>query len=101
LRRCGRGELSVGFCPLPGYQYEAYNGGEKAQHGYPDDYEGYRVFYAARSPGIRRGGQLRGGSLLDLAPLALRLLGEGLPPEKAPHIPGLPPARQELFEGAV
>jgi hypothetical protein len=101
LRACGRGELPAGFCPLPGYQYEAYDAGEKAQHGYPLDYEDYRVFYAVRSAGIRRGKRFTGGSLLDLAPLALRLLGEGLPPERAPYIPGLPPAREELFAQAV
>ncbi|MDR1617960.1 MAG: ectonucleotide pyrophosphatase/phosphodiesterase [Treponema sp.] len=94
----GRGELPAGFCPLPGYQYEACDTGEKGQHGYPVDYEGYKVFYAVRGPGIRGGRRLGGGSLLDIAPLALRILGEGLPPEKAPHIPGLPSARQDLFE---
>jgi hypothetical protein len=98
LRACGRGELPAGFCPRPGYQYEAYDAGERGQHGYPLDYEGYRVFYAVRFPGIRGGRRLEGGSLLDLAPLALRLLGQGLPPERAPHIPGLPPAREDLFE---
>ena len=100
LRACGRGELPAGFCPLPGCQYEACDTGEKGQHGYPVDYEGYKVFYAVRAPSVRRGRRLKGGSLLDLAPLALRLLGEGLPPEKAPHIPGLPPAREDVFEGA-
>jgi hypothetical protein len=99
MRACGRGELPAGFCSLPGYQYEAYNTGEKGQHGYPEDYEDYRVFYAVRSPAICQGKRLKGGSLLDLTPLALRLMGEGLPPEKAPYIPGLPPARDDLFEG--
>jgi hypothetical protein len=99
MRACGRGERPAGFSPLPGYQYEAYNTGEKGQHGYPTDYEDYKVFYALRSPSICRGRQLKGGSLLDLAPLALRLLGETLPPEKAPHIPGLPLARSDVFQG--
>jgi hypothetical protein len=97
MRVCGREELPAGFCPLPGYQYEAYAAGEKGQHGYPVDYEGYRVFYALRSPSVCKGSQLKGGSLMDLAPLALRLLGENLPPEKAPSIPGLPPAREDVF----
>ncbi|MDR0399850.1 MAG: alkaline phosphatase family protein [Treponema sp.] len=97
MRACGRGTLPAGFCPLPGYQYEAYNSGEKGQHGYPEDYENYKVFYAVRGPAIAGGRQFRGGSLLDIAPLALRLLGEGLPPEKAPYIPGLSPARNDLF----
>jgi hypothetical protein len=97
MKACGREELPGGFCALPGYHYEAYDNVEKGQHGYPLDYEGYRVFYAARGPGIKPGTEFRGGSLLDIAPLALRLLGEGLPPEKAPAIPGLPPARQDFF----
>jgi hypothetical protein len=97
-RACGRGGLPAGFCPQPGYQYEAYDSGEKGQHGYPVDYEGYRVFYAVRSPSVSKGKRLKGGSLMDLAPLALRLLGENLPPEKAPAIPGLPPAREDVFE---
>jgi hypothetical protein len=98
MRTCGRGELPAGFCPLPGYQYAAYASGEKGQHGYPVDYEGYRVFYALRSPSVCKGTQLEGGSLMDLAPLALRLLGENLPPDRAPFIPGLPPAREDLFK---
>jgi hypothetical protein len=97
LRAAGRGELPAGFCPLPGYHYEACDKGEKGQHGYPLDYEGYKVFYAVRSPGVCRGKLLRGGSLLDIAPLALRFLGEGLPPERAPRIPGLSAAREDLF----
>ncbi|MDR0400712.1 MAG: ectonucleotide pyrophosphatase/phosphodiesterase, partial [Treponema sp.] len=48
MRACDRGELPAGFCPLPGYQYEAWNSGEKGQHGYPADYEDYKVFYAVR-----------------------------------------------------
>ncbi|MDR0642915.1 MAG: ectonucleotide pyrophosphatase/phosphodiesterase [Treponema sp.] len=101
MHACGRGDLPAGFCPLPGWQYEAYNAGEKGQHGYPEDYEGYKVFYAVRAPSICRGRQLKGGSLLDLAPLALRLLGDGAPPDRVPHIPGLSPAREDLFTGLV
>jgi hypothetical protein len=99
LRACGRGNLPAGFCPLPGYQYEACDTGEKGQHGYPGDYENYKVFYAVRSPAVPGGRELRGGSLLDIAPLALRLMGEGLPPDRAPRIGGLPPARADLFGG--
>jgi hypothetical protein len=94
---CGRGDLPAGFCPLPHYQYEAYGAGEKGQHGYPLDYEGYKVFYAVRGPGIPGGRRLEGGSLLDIAPLALRFLGAGLPPERLPRIPGLSPVREDLF----
>jgi hypothetical protein len=97
LREAGRGELPAGFCALPGWQYGAFDKGEKAQHGYPVDYEGYQVFYAVRGPPVRRGLRVQGGSLLDIAPLALRLLGQGLPPERAPQIPGLSPVREDFF----
>jgi hypothetical protein len=101
METCGRGNLPGGFCALPGWAYEAYDQGEKAQHGYPADYEDYRVFYALRGPSVGlavpQGKTVDGGSLLDIAPLALRLLGEGLPPEQAPCIPGLPPARSDFF----
>jgi hypothetical protein len=97
LQKCGRGNLPAGFCALPGYQYEAFDAGEKGQHGYPEDYEGYKVFYAVRAPAIQAGKEFQGGSLLDIAPLALRLMGEGLPPEQAPVISGLPPERKEFF----
>ncbi|MDR2158725.1 MAG: ectonucleotide pyrophosphatase/phosphodiesterase [Treponema sp.] len=99
MNECGRGELPFGFCALPGWACGEYDHGEKAQHGYPADYGGYRVFYAVRGRTVPRGKTLRGGSLLDIAPLALRLLGEGLPPERAPALPGLPPAREDFFEG--
>jgi hypothetical protein len=97
MNECGRGELPFGFCLRPGYACEEYDHGEKAQHGYPAGYGGYRVFYAVRGRMVPRGRILRGGSLLDIAPLALRLLGQGLPPERAPVLPGLPPAREDIF----
>ncbi|MDR3248254.1 MAG: ectonucleotide pyrophosphatase/phosphodiesterase [Treponema sp.] len=97
MQESGRGTLPAGFCALPSFQYEAFDSGEKAQHGYPLDYDGYKVFYAARGPGVRAGARVSGGSLLDLAPLALRFLGEGLPPERAPHIPGMHGARKDFF----
>jgi hypothetical protein len=97
MNECGRGDLPFGFCVHPGYTCEEYGHGEKAQHGYPADYGGYQVFYAVRGRTVPQGRTLRGGSLLDIAPLALRLLGQGLPPERAPVLPGLPPAREDFF----
>jgi hypothetical protein len=97
MRECGREGLPFGFCVRPGYACDEYDHGEKAQHGYPAGYDGYRVFYAVRGRTVSRGKTLRGGSLLDIAPLALRLLGQGLPPERAPALPGLPPAREDFF----
>jgi hypothetical protein len=99
MNECGRGDLPFGFCVLPGYTCDEYGHGEKAQHGYPAGYDGYRVFYAVRGGTVPKGKTLRGGSLLDIAPLALRLLGQGLPPERAPALPGLPPAREDIFAG--
>ena len=97
MHESGHEELPFGFCTLPGYTCEEYYHGEKGQHGYPAGYDGYRVFYAVRGKTVPQGKTLRGGSLLDIAPLALRLLGEGLPPERAPALPGLPPAREDFF----
>jgi hypothetical protein len=97
MKICGRENLPAGFCALPGWAYKADDQEERAEHGYPADYDGYGVFYAVRSASAADGKTLRGGSLLDIAPLALRLLGEGLSPEQAPCIPGLPPAREDLF----
>jgi hypothetical protein len=97
METCGRGELPGGFCALPGWAYGVCDHGEKAQHGYPADYEAYRVFYALRGASVPRGKTVNGGSLLDIAPLALRLLGKGLPPEQSPCIPGLPPPRGDFF----
>ncbi|MDR3336358.1 MAG: ectonucleotide pyrophosphatase/phosphodiesterase [Treponema sp.] len=97
MRLSGRGELPFGFCALPGYDYAVYNKGEKGQHGYPADYKDYEVFYAVRGRGVKTGAVFEGGSLLDLAPIALRLLGDGLPENRKPVIPRLPPARDELF----
>ncbi|MDR3276740.1 MAG: ectonucleotide pyrophosphatase/phosphodiesterase [Treponema sp.] len=97
MAECGLGGL--GFCAKPGWQYAPCPSDEKSQHGYPPDYEDYGVFYAIRGPGIVPGRTVRGGSILDIAPLALRILGEGLPPKKRPQIPGLGPARTDLFRG--
>ncbi|MDR3303653.1 MAG: ectonucleotide pyrophosphatase/phosphodiesterase [Treponema sp.] len=99
MAECGSAGRAFGFCALPGSDYEAYDHGERGQHGYPADYDGFRVFYAARAPSIPHGALVEGGSLLDLAPLALRLLAESLAPASAPVLPGLPPARADFFHG--
>jgi hypothetical protein len=94
----GRENLPFGFCASEGYAYGAWDQGEKAQHGYPADYDNYGVFYAVRGTDVPRGKTVWGGSLLDIAPLALRLLGAGLPAERRPALPGLPEARGDFFE---
>jgi hypothetical protein len=96
MRVSGRSELPFGFCALPGYAYENTDSGHRGQHGYPLDYENYKVFYMARGRGIPRGKTVWGGSLLDIAPLALRLFaaeGNNL------QMSGLGPAREDFFEG--
>jgi hypothetical protein len=97
MAACGRPELPFGFCAAAGYDYAPCPHHEKAQHGYPLDYPDYKVFYAVRGPQVHAGVTLEGGSLLDIAPIALRLLGNGLPPAQKPAIPGLPPARGGVF----
>jgi hypothetical protein len=94
---CGRSTLPFGFCAAPGFQYTPCPHNEKAQHGYPLDYPDYKVFYSVRGPDVAPGATLQGGSLLDIAPIALRLLGAGLPPERRPSIAGLGEARREVF----
>jgi predicted AlkP superfamily pyrophosphatase or phosphodiesterase len=96
MRVSGRPELPFGFCASPGYAYENTDTGHKGQHGYPLDYEDYKVFYMARGRGIPRGKTVQGGSLLDIAPLALRLFSaEG----QKLNMGGLDPAREDFFEG--
>ena len=65
---------SFGFCAKAGYCYSAYFTGEKGNHGYPLDYPGYEVFYMVRGDGFAPGSSV-GGSLLDIAPLAAKILG--------------------------
>ena len=70
----GRKDTAFGFCAELGYSYEAHESNIKSNHGYPLDMPDYTVFYMARGRGFQPGGASRGGSLLDIAPLAARLL---------------------------
>jgi hypothetical protein len=97
MTEAGKFKSVFGFCAAEGFSYEAAQENHKGQHGYPTDYPGYTVFYAVRSPSAKKNAALHGGSLLDIAPIALRLLGEGAPDHKKPVIPGLQPAREDLF----
>ena len=78
LHDAGYGDVAFGFCALPGYSYVAFLPGHKADHGYPPDMPEYDVFYMARGFGLRPGSFTRGGSLLDIAPLAAKRLGVSL-----------------------
>lgn len=55
---------------------EFHNDGSryKANHGYSLKNEGYKVFYFAKGPGIPEGKVIQGGSLLDVTPLAAKML---------------------------
>jgi predicted AlkP superfamily pyrophosphatase or phosphodiesterase len=68
------GRAAFGITAKAGYSFEAYAKRIKATHGYALDMPDYRVFYMAKgfglAPGIRKG-----GSLLDIAPLAAKRLG--------------------------
>ena len=70
----GRKDVAFGFSAKSGYSYEAFSPGKKADHGYPLDIPDYTVFYMVRGSGMKPGGVTRGGSLLDIAPLAARSL---------------------------
>ena len=71
----GREGLPFAFGFLPGYSASAEPTGHKGNHGYPLDTPEYKVFYAVRGEGHAPGTKRRGGSLLDIAPIAASLLG--------------------------
>lgn len=78
MRECGHAGLPFGFCAKRGYCYENYPKPLKSQHGYPLDYERYAVFYLVRqkdSNGNYITEEKTGGTLLDIAPLARKILG--------------------------
>ena len=74
MREAGRGDVSFGFCAQSGYSYETHESKIKSNHGYPLDMPDYTVFYMVRGSGFPPGGESRGGSLLDIAHLAAKLL---------------------------
>lgn len=78
MQQSGHGRLPFGFCAQVGYSFDAVHEEEKANHGYPVDYENYKVFYAVRAPGFTPGPQT-GGSLLDIAPIAAQILDLDMP----------------------
>ncbi|MDR0396313.1 MAG: ectonucleotide pyrophosphatase/phosphodiesterase [Oscillospiraceae bacterium] len=70
----GRAQLPFGFSAKLGYCYDNVQSGERGNHGYPADMPDYCVFYAVRGEGFKPGAR-RGGSLLDVAPIAAGILG--------------------------
>jgi len=73
LYESGHTDAAFGFCVLPGYTTEAYAVNYRGNHGYPLDAPDYEVFYAVKGAGFAEG-ETRGGSLLDIAQIAARVL---------------------------
>ncbi len=65
-------EFYRGFAAAAGFVFGHFS---KGQHGYTLDHPNYQVFYAARGPGIPEGVLSEGGSLLDVCPLSVDILG--------------------------
>lgn len=65
-------EFECGFAAARGFTFGHFS---KGQHGYPLDNEKYQVFYAASGPLVPAGRPGEGGSLLDVCPLAVDMLG--------------------------
>ena len=68
-------EAFLGIEAAPGMEFKNNGSHFKANHGYGAGGEDYKVFYFAMGSGIVKGSQQRGGSLLEIAPLACRVLG--------------------------
>lgn len=57
-----------------GYEFDELGSNHKATHGYSLKQDGYKTFYAVAGSTINEGMELSGGSVADIAPLALKLL---------------------------
>ena len=75
MNESGRGSLPFGYGLKNGYMAENLPNDEKGAHGYPTDMPGSQVFYAVRGKGFTPGKTNHGGSILDVAPIAAKLLG--------------------------
>lgn len=82
LFECGRKELAFGFCAQEGFCYETMITAKKGNHGYPLDYQNYKVFYAVHGNDFQNIPDAFGGSLLDLAPLVSQILSLDMPISK-------------------
>ena len=74
MQDSGYSHASFGFCAKAGYCYGMADSTSKANHGYTLDMPDYTVFYMIKGSGITQEPD-KPGSLLDIAPLAARLLG--------------------------
>lgn len=89
-KNSGRFDVAFGFCAKVGYGIHNVLSYEKGNHGYPLDYPDYEVFYMGCGSVFQDGVAIEGGSLLDIAPLACKVLGLTME-----H---LLPVREELLE---
>lgn len=65
-------EFAYGFAASPGYCFGNFEAG---QHGYALDRDLYHTFYLAAGKNVPQGDKKTGGSLLNICPLAVDLLG--------------------------
>lgn len=90
MSRCGQDRVAAfGICAAPGWHFENAPSPEKATHGYPLDYDDYKVFYMARGADFAPGRICTGGSIQDITALAAQQLELALP--------GIGPVRRELY----
>ena len=76
MERSGFGaEAFLGIEAAPGTEFKNNGSHFLANHGYGVGGMDYKVFYFAMGSGIAKGRTLTGGSLLEIAPLACRILG--------------------------
>lgn len=65
-------QFAFGFEAAPGF---CFGEKERGQHGYSLRQKDYHAFYFAVGPGIAAGRKQKGGCIVDICPLAARLLG--------------------------
>jgi predicted AlkP superfamily pyrophosphatase or phosphodiesterase len=66
-------EYAMGIEAAPGFAFGAKH--QPGQHGYSLRQKDYKAFYMAKGDGIPEGGQLSGGCIVDICPLAADMLG--------------------------
>lgn len=63
------------FCGIEAADGYCFGAEEKGQHGYSLKRENYWPFYLAAGGGVASGAEMNGGCVIDICPLAARLLG--------------------------
>lgn len=86
MKVCGRKELPFGFCAKPGWSIDVYHSNERANHGYPSNYDQYKVFFLCTGPSFAEKAKQNGGSLLDIAPLVAKVLNLNMPNISKPNL---------------